>query len=54
MVKASYYTNQNPEVFRKIFDHSIPFAFEEIVNKYPHRLAVRSSEGEFTYQHLNR
>jgi len=53
MVKASYYTNQDPEVFRKIFDHSIPFAFEEIVNKYPHRLAVRSSDGEYTYQHLN-
>ena len=54
MVKASYYTNQDPEVFRKVFDHSIPFAFEEIVIKYADRLAVRSRDGEYTYHQLNR
>lgn len=54
MVKASYYTNQDPEIFRKVFDHSIPLAFEEIVKKYPDRLAVGSTDGGFTYQQLNR
>jgi amino acid adenylation domain-containing protein len=54
VVKASYYTNQDPEIFRKVFEHSISFAFEEIVSKYPKRLAVRSGDGDYTYQQLNR
>ena len=54
MVKARYYTNQDPEVFRKVFDHSIPFAFEKIVKKFADRLVVRSRDGEYTYEQLNR
>lgn len=54
MVKAGYYTNQDPKIFRKVFDRSIPFTFGEIVSQYPDRLAVRSGDGDYTYQQLNR
>ena len=53
MVLANYYTDQDPEIFSKEFNRSIPEFFEGVVAQYPCSLAVKSVRGEYSYQALN-
>lgn len=54
MVIARYYTNQNPDILKNTRDCPIPENFESIVDRYPHNLAVKVGDSQFTYDALNR
>ena len=54
MVIARYYTNQNPDILKNTRDCPIPENFESIAAQYPHNLAVKVGDSQFTYDALNR
>src|SRR5712692_3142350 len=42
------------EFAKEEIELSIPARFEKIVRLYPHQIAVKSADHEFTYEKLNR
>ncbi len=53
MVLANYYVDQDPRIFTKEFNQSIPEFFEGVVAQYSNSLAVKSVRGEYSYRSLN-